>query len=92
MYEDQSGEFVWGSWGLKGLTSDTPKTFSKINSAIKSDMVVRIKAAEFFLTNPIYVLRAFVWQWNRLFSGSWNLIICNLEDSSNFCLPRYELC
>ena len=92
MYEDQSGEFVWGSWGLKGLTSDTPKTFSKINSAIKSDMVVRIEAAEFFLTNPIYVLRAFFWQWNRLYSGSWNLIICNLEDSSNFCLPRYELC
>ena len=77
MYEDQSGEFVWGSWGLKGSTSDTP-----INWAIKSDMVVRIEAAEFFL----------FWQWNRLYSGSWNLITCNLEDSSNFCIPRYELC
>ena len=52
MYEDQSGEFVWGSWGLKGLTSDTSKTFSKINSAIKSDMVVRIEAAEFFPYKP----------------------------------------
>ena len=49
MYKDQSGEFVWESWGLKGLTSDTPKTFSKINSAIKSDMGVRIEAAQFFL-------------------------------------------
>ena len=87
MYEDQSGEFVWKSWGLKGSTSDTP-----INWAIKSDMVVRIEAAEFFFRKPIYVLRAFFWQWNRLYSGSWNLIICNLEDSSNFCLPRYELC
>ena len=43
----------------KIITITITITFSKINSAIKSDMVVRIEAAEFFLTNPIYVLRAF---------------------------------